>query len=163
MQSRFAEMEAVGEPRSAGRMGTIPPPRDDRTIGSLIKELRDETTTLLRQEVALAKTEVSEKAAAAGRNVAYLAAGAAVAYSGLLFLLLGATLLLTWAFIAADMNRYVAYWLAPLIVGTVVGVVGYSLIQKALNLFSHPERLAPNQTLDSMQENAQWAKNKVTG
>lgn len=163
MRNRFAEMEAVGEPGSVGRMGGVAPPRDERTIGSLLKELRDETTLLLRQEVALAKSEISEKAAAAGRNAAYLAIGAAVAYGGFLMLLLGVTLLLTWAFIAADMNRYVAYWLAPLIVGAIVGVVGYSLIQKAINLFSHPERLAPNQTLDSMQENAQWAKHKVTG
>lgn len=154
-------VEAVAEPSDFGRT-RIPPPRDNRGLGELIKELRDETMTLVRQEVALAKTEVSEKASEAGRNAAYLAVGGAVAYAGLLFLLLGLTLLLTWAFIAADMNRFVAYWLAPLVVGVVVSVIGYALMQKAIHAFSHPERFKPNKTIDSMQENAQWARHKVT-
>lgn len=141
------------------------PMRDSRSIGDLLKELRDETTALLRQEVALAKTEVTEKATKAGRNIAYLAVGGAIAYAGLLFLLLGVTMLVTWALIALGMNenlRYLAYCLAPLIVGGAVAGVGYALIQKAISTFSQPQELVPQKTVDSLQENASWAKNKVT-
>src|SRR5688500_13231286 len=46
---------------------TTSPPRD-RSIADLLKELRDESPMLLRQEVALAKTEMAEKATAYGKN-----------------------------------------------------------------------------------------------
>ena len=141
------------------------PVPESRSIGDLLKELRDESTALLRAEVALAKTEVTEKATKAGRNAAYLAAGGAVAYAGLLFLLLGVTMLVTWALIAMGLDenlRYLAYVLAPLIVGGAVAGVGYALIQKAIRTFSQPQDLVPQKTVDSLQENASWAKNKVT-
>ena len=56
-------------------------------ILDLVKSLRDDTTGLIRDEVALAKTEIGEKIATASRNVGYLAVGALVAYAGVIFLL----------------------------------------------------------------------------
>ena len=44
-------------------------------IVDLLKILRDDTTTLVRDEISLAKTEISEKIASTSRNVGYLAAG----------------------------------------------------------------------------------------
>jgi hypothetical protein len=61
--------------------------RDDRTLGELFAELAQETTTLVRHEVNLAKVEMSEKASRAGKHVGFLAAGGAVAYAGLLAIL----------------------------------------------------------------------------
>jgi hypothetical protein len=72
----------ASEPRAASR--------DGRSMVELLKELRDETVTLMRQEVALAKVELSEKAVRYGRNIAYLAIGGLILYAGLLFLLAAA-------------------------------------------------------------------------
>ena len=54
-------------------------------ILDLVKSLRDDTTGLIRDEVALAKTEIGEKITTASRNVGYLAVGALVAYAGVIF------------------------------------------------------------------------------
>jgi Putative Actinobacterial Holin-X, holin superfamily III len=63
-------------------------------ILDLVKILRDDTTGLIRDEVALAKTEIGEKVATASRNVGYLAVGALVAYAGLIFLLVAVSFIL---------------------------------------------------------------------
>ena len=65
----------------------------------LIKKLRDDTTSLVRDEISLAKTEISEKIANTSRNVGYLAVGALVAYAALILFLQGISLLLWDLFI----------------------------------------------------------------
>jgi hypothetical protein len=65
---------------------------EQSSIVYLLKNLRDDTTTLVRDEISLAKTEISDKIASTARNVGYLAAGALVAYAALIMILLGITL-----------------------------------------------------------------------
>ena len=62
---------------------------EQSSIVYLLKKLRDDTTTLVRDEISLAKTEISEKIASTSRNIGYLAAGALVAYAALLLVLQG--------------------------------------------------------------------------
>ena len=52
------------------------PDKQDRSIGELFAELANESGQLIRQEIALAKVELSEKATIVGRNIAYLVLGA---------------------------------------------------------------------------------------
>ena len=68
-------------------------------ILDLVKSLRDDTTGLIRDEVALAKTEIGEKIATASRNVGYLAVGALVAYAGVIFLLVAVSFILRAMFL----------------------------------------------------------------
>jgi len=131
------------------------------SIGDLLKSLRDETTTLVRQEIALAKTEMNEKAAKAARNAGYMGAGGVLAHAGVFVLLLGLSALLYWGLVEAGLSHYVSGFLAPLIVGAVVAVIGYALIQKAISAFKH-ETLVPEQTVDSLKENQQWLSHKAT-
>jgi Putative Actinobacterial Holin-X, holin superfamily III len=56
--------------------------RDDRSLGELFSELAQETSTLVRQEVTLAKIELTHKASTAGRHVGILAAGGALPTRG---------------------------------------------------------------------------------
>jgi Putative Actinobacterial Holin-X, holin superfamily III len=72
-------------------------------IVDLLKILRDDATTLVRDEISLAKTEISEKIASTSRNVGYLAAGALVAYAALILILQGISLLLRDLFILGAM------------------------------------------------------------
>ncbi len=135
-------------------------PYMNSSIPDLFRRLRDETTTLFRQEVALAKAEAGEKASRVGRNVAYLAAGAMVAYAGLLFLLLGLSFLIWVGLREAGVSEGVAIWVAPMIVGVVVAAIGYAFIQKAVSTLKR-ERMTPNKTVESLQENKEWLKQKI--
>jgi xanthine/uracil permease len=133
--------------------------REERSIGQLLKELRDETTTLLRQEVDLAKTEISEKASRTGRNLGSLAVGGGVAFLGALALLAAVIYGLT-SILNQFMSVGVAIWLAPLIVGLVLASIGYSLVQKALTTLRQ-ESLTPQRTTQTLQENKEWLKARM--
>ena len=141
-------------------MATGETTRESRSLADLIKELRDETSLLMRQEVALAKTEMTEKASVFGRNAAFLAAGGAIAYAGALFLLGGLAVLIARAMQAADIAPEHAIWIAMLIVGTAVAAVGYALVQKAISRLKH-ESVVPEKTVASLQENKRWVQQKV--
>jgi hypothetical protein len=130
-------------------------------LGDLIRDLRDETTTLMKQEVALAKTEMAEKAARVGRNVGYLAAGGLVAYAGLIFVLLGLSALAMAGFERAGLSEDVARWLGPAVVGLVIGIVVYILIHKAMDTLSR-ESLAPEKTIQTLKEDKQWTQEKLS-
>jgi hypothetical protein len=136
-------------------------PENGRTLTDLLKELRDESIRLLRQEFALAKTEVSDKAVRTGRNVGYLAAGGAIAFAGALVLLFACVVGLYVALTAAGLSHATAGWLSPLIVGGIVTAIGYGFVQKALTTLKN-ESLTPERTVETMQDNTQWIKEKVS-
>ena len=125
--------------------------RDDRSLGELFAELAQETTTLVRHEVNLAKTEMTEKASRTGKHVGFLAAGGAVAYAGLLAILAG---------VIALLNAVMPLWVAALLVGVVVAVVGYLLVRRGLDALKR-EDLAPRQTMETLKEDQQWAKDQT--
>ena len=132
---------------------------ESRSLADLIRDLRDESTALLRQEVALAKTEMSEKASKAGRNVAYLAIGGAVAFLGSIFLLLAASYGIALAINETDWAPH-GTWIGPLIVGAVVAAVGAVLISKAKHTLQETS-LVPEKTMETLREDKQWAQAKV--
>jgi len=125
--------------------------RDDRSLGELFSELAQETSTLVRQEVQLAKTELSEKASQVGKDVGFLAVGGAVAYAGFLVLLAAITALLA---------LWMPVWVSALIVGVVVAGVGYFLVRKGLNELQRVD-LKPNQTIQTLKEDKEWVKDQT--
>ena len=127
------------------------PEKEERSIGELIANLASETGTLVRQEISLAKVELGQKATRIGSNIAQLAIGGAVAYAALLALLAGVIGLLATA---------MAWWAAAIVVAVVVGIVGAVMISKALDSLKRTE-LAPRQTVETLKEDAQWAKQQV--
>jgi len=135
--------------------------RTDRSVADLFRELREETTTLLKQEVTLAKTEMTEKAARVGRNAAYLAIGGLVAYSGLIFILVALSALTILGLERAGLDPDIARWLGPALVGIIIGIVGYALIHKAIETLSR-ESLAPEKTIQSLKEDKQWTQEKLS-
>jgi xanthine/uracil permease len=127
--------------------------RDERSLGDLFAELARETSTLVRQEVQLAKAELTQSASEAGRGIVSLVAGGAIAYAGLLFLLLAAVLGL-W-------DAGLEPWLASLIVGLVVVAIGAILVQRARESLK-PANLAPRRTVETLKEDQEWAKEQIT-
>lgn len=135
--------------------------RDEQSFTTLLRQLRDDTTTLFRQEVTLAKTEMSEKATRVGRNLAYLTVGGLVAYAGVILLLAALAAFVAWLFTLADVSNWVAAWLGAAIVGAVVAAIGYALVQKAISTLK-TESPVPEKTVETLKEDKQWAQNKVT-
>lgn len=135
------------------------PAREDRSLGQILRDLRDETSALLRQEVDLAKTEMSEKIASAGSNLGSLAMGGSVAFAGALTLLAALTLGLI-SLMSQFISRDVAMWLAPLVVGGILAAIGYSLVMKALQALKQ-EGIAPTKTTQSLKENKEWLASKI--
>jgi hypothetical protein len=134
---------------------------EQSSIVYLLKKLRDDTTTLVRDEISLAKTEVSEKIASTSRNVGYLAAGALVAYAALVLILLGTSFLLRDLFVLQGMKEASATLLGFLIVGAIVGGIGAILITKALNTLKR-ESLTPTKTAETLKEDKEWVQSKVS-
>jgi hypothetical protein len=128
-------------------------------VTDLFRDLRDESMNLIRQQIELAKEETMEKVTKLLRNSAYLSGGAAVAFLGAFYILLGLNNLLLNGFVGAGMGRDTAVWLAPLLVGVVVGVIGYIFVQKAINTFKHAS-LVPEKTINSIKEDQQWLSNR---
>jgi xanthine/uracil permease len=125
---------------------------DNRSLGELFSELAQETSTLVRQEVTLAKTEMSHKASRAGKHIGVLAAGGAVAYAGLLAILAGVIVLL---------DNVMPLWVSALLVGVVMAIVGYLLVRRALDALKR-EDFAPRETIETLREDQQWAKEQTT-
>lgn len=135
------------------------PLRDDRSLGQILRDLRDETSQLLRQEVDLAKTEISEKMSRLGTNLGSVATGGAVLFAGALVLLAALTLGLI-ALFSQFMDRDVAMWLAPLLVGGILAIIGYGMVKKALQALKQ-EGIAPQRTTQSLKENKEWLTAKM--
>ena len=114
--------------------------KDDRSLGELFGDLAGQTGTLVREEVTLAKAELTQTATQAGKDIGVLVIGGAVAYAGLLALLAAVILALTTVLPA---------WLAALIVGLVVAGVGALLLQRGRAALAHTD-LAPRQTLATL-------------
>lgn len=130
------------------------------SIASLLQDLRDGSTTLLRQEVALAKAELRENAEEFGRNTRSLTIGALVAYAGFTVLLIGIGQLATMWLVRAGVGPDIAPWLAPSFVGLVVALIGWGLFAKAKRELSC-DALAPKQTIESLKTNTRWVQNKL--
>jgi xanthine/uracil permease len=127
--------------------------RDERSLGDLFSDLSRETTTLVRQEVQLAKAELTQSATEAARGIGMLVAGGAVAYAGLLFLLLA----IVYGLIDAGWDA----WLSALVVGLVVVAIGAILVLRARESLK-PANLAPQKTVETLKEDAAWAKEQIT-
>lgn len=127
--------------------------RDDRSLGELFGELARETSVLVRQEIRLAGTEMSERVSGVGRNVGVLVAGAVVLQAGFLALVAAAILGL------ADLG--LSWWLAALIVGVVLAGVGYALVGRARSALQQADIL-PRDTIDIVREDQEWIKEQVS-
>ena len=125
---------------------------DERPLGELFSDLVTETTTLVRNEVALAKVEITQKATRVGRNLGSLVVGGAIAYAALLAFCAALILLL---------RRVIPDWAAALIVAAVVGAIGWLLIGKAISALRNIQ-LKPEETVESIKEDAQWIKEQIS-
>jgi hypothetical protein len=124
----------------------------DQSISELVKDLATETSTLVRQEIDLAKAEMTDRGKRAGKGAGMLAAGAAVA-----LLAFGA---LTAGLIAA-LDLAMPTWLAALIVAVVYGAIAAVLVQIGRKQVQEAAPPVPEETIESVKEDVQWAKTRT--
>lgn len=123
----------------------------ERSLGSLFSELTRETATLFRQEVRLAKAELADKAKQAGRGATEMVAGGLVLFVAFQALVAAAIL---------GLALVVQPWLAAVIVGVALALVGILVLSRGLaNIRS--DNLAPKRTIDTLRDNTRWAKEQL--
>jgi uncharacterized membrane protein YqjE len=127
-----------------------------RSIGALLRELAEGSTTLVRNEVRLAKIELGGAAAGIGKGTAFVAMGAVFGMLGALALLTGLVLLIGDQWLPADL-----YWVAALLVLVITGAIAAWLAKRGMALLS-PSQLAPNETVTTLQEDKEWLKQRLT-
>ena len=127
--------------------------KDDRSLGELFADLARDMGVLVRQEVGLVTTELTHTATRAGRELAVVAVGGLVAYAGLLAILAAVVIGLAAAGLA--------WWLAALLVGVVVALIGALLIQRGRAALKRLD-LTPRQTVETLKEDTQWAKEQIS-
>ena len=130
------------------------PEQDDlreRPAGELLKELSEHTTTLVKQEIELAKAELGEKGKKAGIGAGMFG---------------GAGLLGVFAFAAlttcilAALDTAMPLWLAALIVAVVYGAIAGVLALQGRNKVQEAGPPVPEQATESVKEDMQWAKTR---
>jgi uncharacterized membrane protein YqjE len=125
----------------------------ERSVGELHKQLANETTTLMRQELDLAKAEMREKAGKAGPGFGMWGAAGAMA-----LLALGS---LT-AFLILALDGAMPNWLAALIVALVYAAIAGLLYLRGKQKVDEAGSPVPEQTIETLKEDVQWAKHPTT-
>ncbi len=124
----------------------------DRPTGELLRDLSDHTTTLVKQEMELAKAELQEKGKQAG-----LGAGM---FGGAGLFGLGAFAALTACLIAA-LDQAMEIWLAALVVAVAYAVIAAVLAMTGKQKVKQAVPPVPEQANDSVKEDMEWAKTQA--
>jgi hypothetical protein len=124
----------------------------DHSVGELLTHLSEQTSTLVRQELALAKAEMQEKGKQAGLGIGLMGGGTVVA--------LGAFGALT-AFLILLLAETMSGWVAALLVGLAYAAIAAGLMLIGKNKVSEATPPVPEQTIETVKEDVQWAKSQI--
>ena len=142
---------ATQHPGSASNAGDTEDLRD-RSMGELLKQLSEQTTRLVHQELELAKAEITQKARQAGQGAGMFGGAGALGLAAL-----GA---LTACFILA-LNAIMPAWLAALIVAVIYGAIAAFLALRGRDKVKQATPLVPEQTVETVKEDVEWAKTQM--
>jgi uncharacterized membrane protein YqjE len=124
----------------------------DRSLGELLKQLSEQTTRLVHQELELAKAELTQKGKQAGQGAGMFGGAGALGLAAL-----GA---LTACFILA-LDLIMPAWLAALIVAVVYGIVAFVLVKQGQAKMKQAVPPVPGQTIETVKEDVEWAKTQM--
>jgi Putative Actinobacterial Holin-X, holin superfamily III len=124
----------------------------DQSFGDLFKQLSEQTSTLVRQEVELARTELKEKGRQAGVGAGLIGAGGLLALGAFGALTAGLILVLA---------LWVDAWLACLIVTASYGTGAALLAWTGKGKVQAASPPVPEQTIETLKEDVQWARRRI--
>lgn len=136
--------------------------KDERSLGDLFSELAAETSTLVRQEVALAQSEITRKAVTVGTQIGFLVVGGVIGLLGVLALL--AALIIGVGQLISNLAGVLPMtgaWISALVIGLIIAGIAAFLVTSALKTLRETS-LTPQKTVDSLKEDAQWLKDQVS-
>jgi uncharacterized membrane protein YqjE len=117
-------------------------PDQDSSVGGLLRQLTREVPSLFTKELALAKAELSESMRVTKAGAASVATGGAVLLAGFIILLMSAVYFL---------STLMEPWLAALIVGGVVVVIGLIMVSAGKKKFE-ASSFKPDRTIHSLHK-----------
>ena len=118
------------------------------SVGELVGKVTTDLSTLMRQEFALAKAELSEEAKKASKGAVSLGAAGYLGYLASLFASLTIMFLL---------DLVMPLWAAALIVTAVYGLIAFVLFTKGKKQMKTVDP-TPRQTVETLKEEVLWAK-----
>ena len=121
----------------------------EQPIPELLKQLGNELTTLVRQELDLARAEMREKGRKAGPGIGMIGAAGGVA-------LLAAGALTAFLILALD--GFMPNWLAALLVAVAYAAIAAALYLQGKEKVDDAGSPAPRQTIETVKEDVEWAK-----
>ena len=145
-------MERIKEAANSGSPNGPRTGHENESVSELISGMVGDVQGLVRGEIQLAKTELSESASAAARGIAMLIAGAIVGLIGFVFLMYT---------IMERIDDWMPRWAAALIVGGALVLIAIILALVGKSQLS-ADKLKPTQTIDSLQEDKEWAQQQAS-
>ena len=140
-----------GRPGGVG-VGATTAGQEQRSLGDLLRDLANDSTRLVRDEIALARTEATNKARQAGVAVAMMVAGAVLAIPAILFVLQAVVTLL---------SNFMYDWIAMLLVALVLGLAAFLLVRKGQAALSAGS-LTPERTAANLRRDVSLVQEKVS-
>jgi cbb3-type cytochrome oxidase subunit 3 len=125
----------------------------ERPLGEVATELTRDVSLLVRQEIELAKAEMTEKGRTAAPGLGMIGGAGVVA--------LCAAGALT-AFVILVLALFLPEWLAALIVGVVLAGIAYLLVKQGKDRVADAGKPVPEQTIDTVKEDVEWAKTRAS-
>lgn len=129
--------------------------KSDKSLPALFSDLTRDVVDLVRQEIALARAEMTMKLAQAQTALTSVAIGAAILLAGMFIILLAVV-----KGVEMILPPEVAPWLAPLLVGAIVAVIGYMMLKGGSAKLT-ADKLTPHMTIDSLKRDKQVAQEKM--
>ena len=124
----------------------------ERSMGELLRQLSEQTTRLVHQELELAKAELQQKGKEAGAGAGLFGGAGALGLAAL-----GA---LTACFILA-LNAIMPAWLAALLVAVIYGIIAFVLVKQGQARMKRATPPVPTQTIETVKEDVEWAKTQM--
>jgi MFS family permease len=124
----------------------------DQSVADLVKQLTEQTKTLARQEIELAKAELTEKGKKAGLGAGMFGAAGLLGFFA--FAVLTASIVLALA-------TAVAAWLAALIVAAAYGAIAGALALTGKKELQEAAPPVPEQTVETVKEDVRWTKQRA--
>ncbi|WPN45211.1 MULTISPECIES: phage holin family protein [unclassified Pseudomonas] len=125
---------------------------DDVSVVGLLRQLSREVPALFTKELALAKAELQNSLTTLKAGIAAVAGGAIVLLAGFIIVLMSAVY---------GLSTFMAPWLAALLVGVVVMIVGFAMLQSGKKQFE-PSNFKPDRTMDALNKDQEALRRKVS-
>ena len=125
----------------------------ERPLGEVARELTRDVSLLVRQEVELAKAEMTEKGRVAAPGLGMIGG------AGVVGLMAAGALT---AFLILVLSIFLPEWSAALIVGAVLAAAAYLLVKQGKERVEEAGAPIPEQTIETVKEDVEWAKTRAT-